>query len=170
MCEREGVYLRANKCTWICVNEWRVWMRLLAQMGANVYVWMYAIVPMLLQITCKRFSSCLQHARVFNMLISYPLFSLFFLFPSVFHHDLIGSYPPPGWRSRCLRKGSHWLFFQLPLFQYSRSYNTPLLLTHTPLIVQVVEGMDVVRKMESVPVDSEDCPRTPVVIANCGQL
>jgi hypothetical protein len=36
--------------------------------------------------------------------------------------------------------------------------------------VKVVEGLDVLKKMESVPVDSEDCPRQPVVIADCGQV
>jgi cyclophilin family peptidyl-prolyl cis-trans isomerase len=35
---------------------------------------------------------------------------------------------------------------------------------------KVVEGMDVVRKIENQPTDRDDRPLKPVVIANCGQL
>ena len=36
--------------------------------------------------------------------------------------------------------------------------------------VQVVDGMDVVRRIEGLPTDSGDKPSTPVVIADCGEL
>jgi len=35
---------------------------------------------------------------------------------------------------------------------------------------QVVEGLDIVKKIEAEPTDSEDRPKRPCVIANCGQL
>jgi cyclophilin family peptidyl-prolyl cis-trans isomerase len=35
---------------------------------------------------------------------------------------------------------------------------------------KVVEGMDVVKKIENQPTDEDDKPLKPVVIANCGQL
>jgi len=35
---------------------------------------------------------------------------------------------------------------------------------------KVTGGMDIVKKIESQPVNRDDCPLKPVVIANCGQL
>lgn len=35
---------------------------------------------------------------------------------------------------------------------------------------KVIQGMDLVKLMEMVATDSSDCPRTPVVIADCGQV
>jgi len=35
---------------------------------------------------------------------------------------------------------------------------------------EVVEGLDVVKKMENVKVDGDDKPKSAVKIANCGQL
>ncbi len=35
---------------------------------------------------------------------------------------------------------------------------------------KIVEGMDVIRQVESTPVDDDDAPRKKCVIADCGQL
>lgn len=35
---------------------------------------------------------------------------------------------------------------------------------------KVIDGMDVVKKIEALPTDSRDCPTTPVVIENCGEI
>jgi Cyclophilin type peptidyl-prolyl cis-trans isomerase/CLD len=36
--------------------------------------------------------------------------------------------------------------------------------------LQVIEGMDIVRKIEEVPTNSSDKPDVPVVIEDCGEL
>eukprot|EP00296_Roombia_truncata_P001546 JP437345.1.p1 GENE.JP437345.1~~JP437345.1.p1 ORF type:complete len:181 (-),score=71.53 JP437345.1:56-574(-) len=35
---------------------------------------------------------------------------------------------------------------------------------------RVIEGLDVVKKIESLPTNADDVPNKPVVVANCGQL
>ena len=66
---------------------------------------------------------------------------------------------------------THVRIFTLPL-SIPDSVSTPSL---TPTLLpfslwQVVKGLEVVRAMEDVDVDEDDCPKKKVVIANCGQL
>ena len=42
--------------------------------------------------------------------------------------------------------------------------------TPIPYRLTVVEGMDVVRRIEELPKDEKDRPLEPVVIADCGEL
>jgi hypothetical protein len=44
------------------------------------------------------------------------------------------------------------------------------LFSHTSSTRQVIEGMEIVRRIEELPKDEKDRPLEPVVIESCGEL